>query len=94
MSSRTPHPAGDFGILARVLENGQGKMSPVLARYVLKLGFSQSDQDRMVELAERNQAGELSGIEQAELQEYVRAGHVLALLHSRARKVVRARAQA
>jgi hypothetical protein len=57
-------------------------MSPTAARQILKLGFSQADQDRMSNLAERNQQGALSPAEKAELMEYVDAGHVLSILHS------------
>jgi hypothetical protein len=53
---------------------------------VLTLGFGEEDQARMSELAERNQAGALSAPEQQELHNYVKAGHLLALLHSKARK--------
>jgi hypothetical protein len=61
-------------------------MSPELPRYVLTLGFGEEDQARMRDLAERNQAGALPSEEQAELMSFVQAGHLLALLHSKARK--------
>lgn len=93
MSSRTLHRANEASVLARLFENGRGSMSPTLARYVLTLGFSEDDQKRMGELAERNQSGRLSEAEGAELMEFIRAGHVLALFHSRARKALKARAK-
>ncbi len=40
----------------------------------------------MSDLAERNQEGALSAAEKDELRNYVKAGHLLALLHSKARK--------
>lgn len=61
-------------------------MSPAPARYVLTLGFGDADQERMNELATRNQTGDLSVDEHEELMKYVRTGHLLALLHSQARK--------
>ena len=41
-------------------------MSPEAARYLLTLAFSEADQARMLDLAERNQAGALSGVEEEE----------------------------
>ena len=75
-------------IFGRMLNNGQPKMSPQLARYLLSLGFSAEDRSRMHELAERNQLGQLSSIEHDELLSYVKAGHLLALFHSKARQVL------
>jgi hypothetical protein len=76
----------EVALFGRILDNGKGEMSRELARYILTLGFGEDDQARMKDLAERNQDGALSADEQAELQSFVTAGHLLALLHSRARK--------
>ena len=56
----------------------------------VKLGFEENDQNRMRELAERNQDGRLTSEEREELENYVKAGHFLALLHSKARRSLRA----
>ena len=69
-------------------------MAPTLAKHVLTLGFSQADQDRKADVAERNQDGTLAGEESAELMEYVSAGHVLARLPAQARMVLKAAAKA
>ena len=45
----------------------------------------------MRELALRNQDGRLSVDEKEELQNFVKAGHLLALLHSKARKSLKQR---
>jgi hypothetical protein len=87
-SKTTTSEAALFG---RILTNGQGGMNPELARYVLTLGFDEEDQARMKNLAERNQEGVLSAEEQEELRSFVRAGHLLALLHSKARKALKPR---
>jgi hypothetical protein len=81
----------EAAIFGRLLSNGKGEMAPDLARYILTVGFSSEDQARMTELAARNQGGELSPEEQDELPRYVRAGHLLALLHSKARKALKKR---
>src|SRR5262245_27215839 len=79
----------DTSILGRIFENGRRGMSASVARQFLKLGFGRADQDRMADLAERNQLGMLSPAEKAELMEYLHAGHVLAMLHSLARRALK-----
>jgi hypothetical protein len=81
----------EIAIFGRLLNNHHGEMALDLARYVLTLGFSDVDQARMRELAARNQRGELADSEYEELMSYVKAGHLLALLHSRARKALKKR---
>jgi hypothetical protein len=76
----------EVAIFGRILDNGKGEMSQELASHILTLGFGEEDQARMKDLAERNQNGALSAEEQEELANFVRAGHLLALLHSRARR--------
>ncbi|MBL8824987.1 MAG: hypothetical protein JNJ77_20535 [Planctomycetia bacterium] len=53
---------------------------------MLALGFCEADQERMLNLAERNQSNGLTQDEQMELMNYVRAGHLLTALQSKARK--------
>lgn len=73
-------------IFGRLL--GSRAMTRTLARHVLTLGFTAADQLRMADLATRNQEGSALPEEQAELQAYVEAGHLLALLQSQARKTL------
>jgi hypothetical protein len=80
----------EIAIFARLLKADDGHMRRDLARYLLSLGFDEEDQRRMRDLAERNQAGGLSSDEQEELRSYVKAGHLLALLHSKARRSLKA----
>lgn len=84
----TVQPPNDLAIFIRLLENA-GKLTPSLARFFLSLGFTEADQARMLDLAEKNQAGESSTEERQELEAYVRAGHLLAALQSKARKTLR-----
>lgn len=76
----------ELAIFGRLFKADKGDLPRELARYVLTLGFGEEDQARMRDLAERNQEGVLSLQEKEELQNYVKAGHLLALLHSKARK--------
>ncbi len=73
-------------IFARLIKADDGNLSGELASYVLTLGFGEDDQARMRELAARNQEGALTPDEVEELRGYVKAGHLLALLQSKARK--------
>jgi hypothetical protein len=91
MTTVPPTTAGtsEVAIFGRLLSNAKGQMSPHLARYILTLGFSDEDQARMHDLATRNQEGALTPSEHEELMNFVQAGHLLALLHSKARKSLR-----
>jgi hypothetical protein len=81
----------DIAMFGRMIQAENGDLDPQLACYVLTLRFPVSDQQRMKDLASRNQDGLLSATESAELQSYVRSGHLLALLHSKARKSLKQR---
>ena len=65
------------------------KISPEVARCILALQFPQADIDRMHELAAKARAGDLTLKERVELDNYERAGHVLSLMKSKARKTLR-----
>jgi hypothetical protein len=80
----------EIAIFARLIKADNGDLSRTLARYILTLGFDERDQGRLRELAERNQEGTLGRKERAEFQNYVKAGHMLALLHSKARRSLKA----
>jgi hypothetical protein len=81
----------EIAIFARLIKADDGTLSRELARYILTLRFDEEDQARMSELAERNQEGALTSEEQEELASYVKAGHMLALLHSKARRSLKAK---
>jgi hypothetical protein len=81
--------ANEVVILSRVLSNGKEPLTPALARYFLGLGFGPEDKARMHELAVRNQGGTLSAVEKDELVGYAKAGCLLGILQSRARKLLK-----
>jgi hypothetical protein len=90
--SRTPtngRPSSEAAIFARVWESGADGFSPEIARHVLGLEFCPADKARMHELAEKNQEGRISAGELEELDHYVKVADLLALLQSRARKVLK-----
>ncbi len=63
-------------------------LTPELARHVPRLGFSERDKARMHELAARNLEEALGPEELEELDNYIRVGDLLAIVQSRARKLL------
>ena|SRR5436190_22548238 len=78
----------EITILARVLAKEHGKLPAKMARYILTLEFSDDDKARMHELAVRNQADGLTAGEQDELLAYAKAGDLLGILKSKARRAL------
>jgi hypothetical protein len=64
-----------------------------MARYVLKLGFSEPDKARMHQLSVRNQSDALNAAEKEELFAYAKAGSLLSILKSKARRALRSKAK-
>jgi hypothetical protein len=78
----------EITILARVLANDEGQLPRDMARYILSLGFGERDKARMHDLAVRNQEDTLAPSEKEELFAYAKAGSLLSLLKSKARRVL------
>jgi hypothetical protein len=78
-------------ILARVLGKDQGRLSVTMARHLLSLGFGERDKARMHDLAVRNQEDVLSPAEKEELFAYAKAGTLLSILKSKARRALKVR---
>jgi hypothetical protein len=90
MHKSTANDAGqdEVTILARVLCNEEGQLPADIARYLLTLDFSERDKARMHDLAVRNQEGALSSAEKEELFAYAKAGTLVSILQSRARRTL------
>src|SRR4051794_14012011 len=78
----------EVSILARVFEDERGQLSPELARSILDVGFSDRDKARMHDLVVRNQGDALSPAEREELFAFAKAGTLLSILHSKARRTL------
>ena len=76
-------------IWGRLIDSEKARLSPEAARALLGLGFQRKDRDRMNHLAARARSGRLTDSEKVELQEYLRAGDLLALIKSKARRSLR-----
>jgi len=72
-------------IWGRVVKPDRADLSPAAARAILKLDFDAEDRRRVDELSEKACQGKLTLEERAEIEEYVRVGHELAVLQSKAR---------
>ena len=79
----------EVSILARVLGNDEEELSAEMARHLLALRFGPRDQDRMHDLAVRNQGDGLSPDEKEELVAYAKTGTILSILKSKARRVLK-----
>jgi len=88
MNTTATRDENEVTILARVLLNDRGELPHDLARYILNLGFSDRDKGRMHDLALRNQDDGLSAAERDELFAFVKAGDLLAILKSKARRTL------
>ena len=94
MPATTKHAAEtEVTILARILGNERGQLPHDLARYILDLGFSDRDKARMHDLVVRNQDDALTPAEKEELFAFGKAGDLLAILKSKARRVLRHQTQ-
>lgn len=79
------------GIWARLMQNPGGELLPEAAEYLLSIRFAESDVDRMRQLAERSESGELTDEERAEFDSYLHVGNLLAVIQSKARLALRRR---
>jgi hypothetical protein len=75
-------------ILARFLTNGDRPLPKNLARYILDLTISERDKARMHDLVVRNQSDQLTPVEKKEMHDFGKAGDVLAILKSKARRTL------
>ena len=88
-TSVPPAAESEVSILARVLGNGQGQLPAAVAHYLLTVEFSDRDKARMHDLAVRNQGDALSPPEKEELLAYAKAGTLLSILKSKARRALK-----
>jgi hypothetical protein len=65
------------------------EMSPQVARAILGLSFPKADVTRMRELSAKARGGTLSSEEDAEMDNFERAGSILSVLKSKARQVLK-----
>ena len=80
----------ESGILARLIQSRQEKLSRDAADYLLTLRFDEQDVSRMNELSELARKGALAGADAAELDSYIHVSNLLAVMQSKARQSLQA----
>jgi hypothetical protein len=79
----------DAAILDRVILPGNGKLSAPLARYILSMKFSTDDVETINRLSGKAREGTLTPKEEAELDSYLRVGHFMSVMKSKARMAIK-----
>jgi hypothetical protein len=72
-------------VLERVIQSRRDNLSEEVARFILSLSISPSDQLKSRELSEKSQLGTLTDAERAELDDLLTTNDVLMILKSSAR---------
>jgi hypothetical protein len=84
----TASTISEAAIFSRVVETDRGNLSPETARRWLALGFPARDRRRVEALTKKADAGRISDKERDELDNYLHVADMLAVMHSRARRVL------
>ena len=87
-TATTQASENEVTILARFLDNKNGRLPRNLARYILDHTISERDKARMHELAVRNQEDALTPAEKEELVGFAKAASLLSILKSKARRTL------
>jgi hypothetical protein len=82
----TALPRDEVTILSRLIRPDRNGLPAAAARAFLKIDFDGSDRERMHELSAKARNGKLTKAEQSEIASYEVVGHLLDLLHSKARR--------
>lgn len=85
MNPHSAQAAFEPVVWARLLEAQGREIPPEAARFVLSIGFAESDHERMQYLADRSEESALTPREQAEFDGYLHIGNLLAVMQSKAR---------
>ncbi|HUY33442.1 MAG TPA: hypothetical protein VMV69_11895 [Pirellulales bacterium] len=75
----------EVDILCRVVAPDRPGLPADVAKVILKLDFPRDDRERMQVLAEKASEGTLTADEQVEMDNYIRVGHFINLMQSKAR---------
>jgi hypothetical protein len=77
--------AAETEIWLRTIRPGEGNLSPEAAREWLRLQLTDADAERVRELSTKANSGQLTGIEERELENYLNVGRTLQFLKAKAR---------
>jgi hypothetical protein len=76
-------------IWKRVASPGLSDLSPEAARAILRMKFDQRDVERIHELSAKSKQGTLTDTQRGQLDLYLQIGHILTLMHSKARMALK-----
>lgn len=76
-------------ILRRIFRPEQGDLPAAAAQWLLTVDFAGEDHARMAELLEKAREGDLTPVEDAELEDYGDVGRMLELLKAKAKVTLR-----
>ena len=82
-------PNTEAAIPARVIESDPNPITPDVARYLLSMQLPPADEERVNELSAKARDGALSESEAQELDSYLHIGRLLAVMQSRARRLLK-----
>ncbi len=88
MSSQAIGPNTEAAILTRITQFDQRELTPDAARYLLSMQLPPSDEERVNELSAKARAGSLTDAEAQELDSYLHIGSLLAVMQSKARRLL------
>lgn len=90
MGSQLLSSNSEADIWARLMQASQNLLSADAAEFLLAVDFDLKDQQRMLQLAERSEAGSLTDDERTEFDGYLHVGNLLAVMRSKARLALKA----
>ncbi len=93
MGSQLLSPNSEAAIWARLMQAQKDELTSQAAEFLLAIDFGESDQQRMLQLAERSEAGTLTAEEQIEFDGYLHVGNLLAVIQSKARLALKTKAK-
>ena len=75
-------------IVARLIEANGTPLSEELARYILGFDFTEAERARINELCAKSRVGKLTDEEDAELEQFIRAGDFISLMQAKAHEAL------
>jgi hypothetical protein len=93
MGSQLLSPNSEAAIWARLMQAQKDELFHEAAEFLLALDFGESDRERMLQLADRSEAGTLTAEEQTEFDGYLHVGNLLAVMQSKARLALKTKPQ-
>jgi len=81
-------PNTEATILSRLLDLRAANLTPAAAEFLVTIQFPEEDVARMNDLSGLAQEGTLTADQQAELDSYIHVSNLLALMQSRARRLL------